>query len=106
MDSLDVNDTCKRPISLQKYLYLVCQANLFRDPKWCRDPYFEKLCSRMSCRSPVSKFPAEFSLNSISHQSPKAYSKDRAYIKTILKNHARSYYRVGLFVGETRYVFQ
>jgi len=33
MDSLDVNDTCKRPISLQKHLYLVCQANLFRDPK-------------------------------------------------------------------------
>jgi len=45
MDSLDVNDTCKRPISLQKHLYLVCQANLFRnpkiifrDPKWGRDP--------------------------------------------------------------------
>jgi len=33
MDSPDVNDTCKRPISLQKHLYLVCQANLFRDPK-------------------------------------------------------------------------
>jgi len=33
MDSLDVNDTCKRPISLQKHLYLVCQVNLFRDPK-------------------------------------------------------------------------
>jgi len=40
MDSLDVNDTRKRPISLQKYLYLVCQANLFRDPKCGRDPYF------------------------------------------------------------------
>jgi len=38
MDSLDVNDTCKRPISLRKHLYLVCQANLFRDPKWGRDP--------------------------------------------------------------------
>jgi len=24
MDSLDVNDTCKRPISLQKHLYLIC----------------------------------------------------------------------------------
>ena len=32
--SLDVNDTCKRPVSLQKHLYLVCQAHLFRDPKW------------------------------------------------------------------------
>jgi len=45
IDSLDVNDTCKRPISLQKHLHLVCQANLlrdskliFRDPKWGRDP--------------------------------------------------------------------
>jgi len=33
MDILDVNDTCKRPISLQKHLYLICQAKLFRDPK-------------------------------------------------------------------------
>jgi len=34
MDSLDVNDTCKRHIfSLQKHLYLICQANLFCDPK-------------------------------------------------------------------------
>jgi len=31
MDSLDVNDTCKRPVSLQKHLHLVCQAYLFRD---------------------------------------------------------------------------
>jgi len=38
MDSLDVNHTCKRPISLQKHLYLVCQADLFRDPKWGHDP--------------------------------------------------------------------
>jgi len=38
MDSLDVIDTCKRPISLQKRLYLVCQANLFRNPKWGCDP--------------------------------------------------------------------
>ena len=35
---LDVNYACKRPISLQKHLYLVCQANLFCDPKWGRDP--------------------------------------------------------------------
>jgi len=33
VDSLDVIDTCKRPISLQKHLYQVCQTNLFRDPK-------------------------------------------------------------------------
>ena len=30
MDSLDVNDTCKRRISLQKHSHLVCQDNLFR----------------------------------------------------------------------------
>jgi len=42
---LDVNDTCKRPISSQKHLHLICQAKLFRDPnitfrdpKWGRDP--------------------------------------------------------------------
>jgi len=33
IDSLYVNDTCKRPISQQKHLYLVCQAGFFRDPK-------------------------------------------------------------------------
>jgi len=33
MDSRDLNDKCKRPISLQKHLHLVCQANLFRDPE-------------------------------------------------------------------------
>jgi len=27
MDSLDVNDTCKCPISLHKHLDLICQAN-------------------------------------------------------------------------------
>jgi len=32
MDSLDVNDVCRHPISLQKHLCLVCQANLFRAP--------------------------------------------------------------------------
>jgi len=45
MGSLEVSDTWKHPISLQKRLYLVCQANLFRhlkiifrDPIWGRDP--------------------------------------------------------------------
>jgi len=47
--------------------------------------------SGMSCGSSVSKIPAEFSLNSISHQLT------RAYIKIILKNHARS------IIGETRH---
>jgi len=44
MDSLDINDACKRPISLQKHLCLICQVNLFRGPKiifrdhkWGRD---------------------------------------------------------------------
>jgi len=48
----------------------------------------------MSCRSSVSRIPAEFSLNSISHQSPRAYFKGRAYIKIILENNARSYLSV------------
>jgi len=43
MDSLDVTDTCKRPISLQQYLYLVCQANLFRDPNGSRPIVWEAL---------------------------------------------------------------
>jgi len=39
MDSLDVNDTCKRPISLQKHLYLVCQADFFATPNGvCKRP--------------------------------------------------------------------
>jgi len=39
MDNLDVNDAFERHISLQKRLYLICQANLFRDPKITfRDP--------------------------------------------------------------------
>ena len=32
-----------------------------------------------------------------------SYFKGRAYIKIILKIHARSYFRVGLIIGETRY---
>jgi len=44
----------------------------------------------MSCRSSVSIIPAEFSLNSISHQSTGAYFKGGAYSNIILKNHARS----------------
>ena len=35
--------------------------------------------------------------------STRAYFKGRAYIKIILKNHARSYLRVGLIIRETRY---
>jgi len=38
MDSLDVSDTCKHPINLQKHLYLVCQANLFRDQNYISRP--------------------------------------------------------------------
>ena len=36
------------------------------------------------------------------HQSIRAYFKGRNYIKIILKIHARSYYWVGLIIGETR----
>jgi len=37
------------------------------------------------------------------HQSTRTYFKGRTYIKIILENHTRSYYRVGLAIGETRY---
>ena len=49
----------------------------------------------MSCRSSVSKF----------HQSARTYFKGRACIKIILKNHARSYHRVGLISGKHGKVF-
>jgi len=48
MDSVDVNDTCK-------LLYLICQTNLFRVPKWGRDPQFEKLWSRLSMKCLIEK---------------------------------------------------
>ena len=61
--------------------------------------------SRMSCKSLCSKTSANFRLTEIReecdwlrletfcrHQSTRAYYKGRAYIKIILKNHARSYY--------------
>ena len=39
MDNVDFNDAFERHISLQKRLYLICQANLFRLPKITfRDP--------------------------------------------------------------------
>jgi len=38
------------------------------------------------------------------HQSTRAYIKGTAYIKIILKNHVRSYYRVGIIIVETRYL--
>jgi len=38
------------------------------------------LSSGMSWRSSVSKIPAEFSLNAVSHQSTRPYFKGRAYI--------------------------
>ena len=41
--------------------------------------------SVMSCRSSVSKIPAEFPLNSISHQLTRAYFTGRGYIKIIHK---------------------
>jgi len=53
MDSLDldVNDICKRLISLQKHLYLICQAKLIRDPK---------ITSIHSLRSPASDLQQKF----------------------------------------------
>ena len=58
----------------------------------------------MSYKSSVSKIPAEFSLNSISHQSTKAYFKGRAYSKIILKNHARFSYRGNTVANTARFL--
>ena len=46
----------------------------------------------MSCKSSVSKIAAEFSPFVFLPLSTRAYFKGRAYIKIILKNHARSYF--------------
>ena len=46
----------------------------------------------MSCKSSVSKIAAEFSPFVFLPLSTRAYFKGRAYIKVILKNHARSYF--------------
>ena len=48
--------------------------------------------SGMSCKSSVSKIAAEFSPFVFLPLSTRAYFKGRAYIKIILKNHARSYF--------------
>ena len=48
--------------------------------------------SGMSCKSSVSKIAAEFSPFVFLLLSTRAYFKGRAYIKIILKNHARSYF--------------
>jgi len=40
------------------------------------------------------------------YQSTRVYFQGKAFIKIILKNQARSYYRGGLVIAETRYLHQ
>jgi len=82
------------------YLSLTCL--LFRNSLTIFSKTIISSSCGMSCWSSVSTIPAEFALNSISHQSARAYFKGRAYIKIILENHARSYYLVRLIIGEAR----
>jgi len=84
-----------RLLHLQKSIYIYFLLTCFLCRNSLTTIYSKTIISSssgMSCRSSVSKIPAEFSLNSISHQSTRAYFKGKAYIKIIHKNHARSYY--------------
>ena len=93
----------KQKLRKKIYIYLPLTCFLFRNS--LTTIYSRTIISSssgMSCKSSVSKIAAEFSLtgNSISRSfsfvflplSTRAYFKDRAYIKIILKNHARSYF--------------
>ena len=93
----------KQKLRKKIYIYLPLTCFLFRNS--LTTIYSRTIItssSGMSCKSPVSKIAAEFSLtgNSISRRifaptlmlSTRAYFKGRAYIKIILKNHARSYF--------------
>ena len=89
----------KQKLQKKIYIYLPLTCFLFRNS-------FTTIYSRtiissssgMSCKSSVSKVAAEFSPFVFLPLSTRAYFKGRAYIKIILKNHARSY-----FVGRSYY---
>ena len=97
----------KQKLPKKIYIYLPLTCFLFRNS--LTTIYSRTIISPssgMSCKSSVSKIAAEFSLtgNSISRRifAPRAYFKGRAYIKIILKNHARSYYRGNTVVRYAR----
>ena len=107
----------KQKLRKKIYIYLPLTCFLFRNS--LTTIYSRTIISSssgMSCKSSVSNIAAEFSLtgNSISRRILNKYKKrmfgsfvflplsTRAYIKIILKNHARSYFAGRSFIGETR----
>ena len=83
----------KQKLRKNIYIYLPLTCFLFRNS--LTTIYSRTIISSssgMSCKSSVSKIAAEFSPFVFLLLSTRAYFKGRAYIKIILKNHARSYF--------------
>ena len=83
----------KQKLRKKIYIYLPLTCFLFRNS--LTTIYSRTIISSssgMSCKSSVSKIAAEFSPFVFLPLSTRAYFKGRAYIKIILKNHARSYF--------------
>ena len=87
----------KQKLRKKIYIYLPLTCFLFRNS--LTTIYSRTIVSSssgMSCKSSVSKIAGEFSLwlnlCVFLPLSNRAYFKGRAYIKIILKNHARSYF--------------
>ena len=83
----------KQKLRKKIYIYLPLTCFLFRNSS--TTIYSRTIISSSSgmyCKSSVSKIAAEFSPFVFLPLSTRAYFKGRAYIKIILKNHARSYF--------------
>ena len=83
----------KQKLQKKIYIYLPLTCFLFRNS--LTTIYSRTIISSssgMSCKSSVSKIAAEFLPFVFLPLSTRAYFKGRAYIKIILKNHARSYF--------------
>ena len=83
----------KQKLRKRIYIYLPLTCFLFRNS--LTTIYSRTIISSssgMSCKSSVSKIAAEFSPFVFLPLSTRAYFRGRAYIKIILKNHARSYF--------------
>ena len=93
----------KQKLRKKIYIYLPLTCFLFRNS--LTTIYSRTIISSssgMSCKSSVSKIAAEFSPFVFLPLSTRAYFKGRAYIKIILKNHARSYFaRRSYYRGNT-----
>ena len=88
----------KQKLRKKIYIYLPLTCFLFRNS--LTTIYSRTIISSssgMSCKSSVSKIAAEFSPFVFLPLSTRAYFKGRAYIKIILKNHARSYFAGGSY---------